>query len=86
MNNLLKKYINTLTIDKLNELLIKNDIKLSNNELLVLLNLIKDNFDDILINDTKYLKILKEKIDIDNYNRIENLFNYYKNRYKGYLF
>ena len=86
MNNLLKKYINTLTIDKLNELLIKNDIKLSNNELLVLLNLIKDNFDDILINDTKYLKILKEKIDIDNYNRIENLFNYYKNRYKVYLF
>ena len=86
MNNLLKKYINTLTIDKLNELLVKNDIKLSNNELLVLLNLVKDNFDDILINDTKYLNVLKEKIDSENYNKIENLFNYYKNRYKGYLF
>ena len=86
MNNLLKKYINSLTIDKLNELLIKNDIYLNNNELSILLNLIKDNFNDILINDIKYLKILKDKMDIENYNKIENLFNYYKNRYKGYLF
>ena len=86
MNNLLKKYISSLTIDKLNELLIKNDINLDNNELLILLNLIKDNFDDILINDTKYLEILRGKIDSENYNKIENLFNYYKNRYKGYLF
>lgn len=86
MNNLLRNYINTLTTDKLNELLIKNEIKLSNNELLILLDLIKNNFDDILVNDTKYLKIIREKISTENYNKIESLFNYYKNRYKGYLF
>ena len=86
MNNLLKKYVTTLTVDKLNKLLIENNIILNNNDLLTLLNIIKDNFDDILINDTKYLNILKEKLDTDNYNKIEKLFNYYKNRYKGYLF
>ena len=86
MNILIKNYINNLTIDRLNEFGIKNDIYLNNEELNFLLNLIKTNIDDILVNDSKYLDILKENINSENYTKIEQLFLYYKNRYQGYLF
>lgn len=86
MNNLIKKYINSLTIDKINEFGIKNDIYLSNEELSFLLELIKTNIDDILVNDSKYLDIIKSRFSEENYIKIKNLFLYYKNRYKGYLF
>ena len=86
MNNLLKKYINNLTIDKINEFGIKNDIHLEKDELSFLLELIKTNIDDILVNDSKYLDIIKSKFSEENYIKIKNLFLYYKNRYKGYLF
>ena len=83
---MIKKYINNLTIDKINNFLVKNDINLDNNELSFLLELIKTNIDDILVNDSKYLDIIKNKFDEDSYIKIKNLFLYYKNRYKGYLF
>ncbi len=54
MNSLLKKYINNLTIEKVNEFGVKNDIYLNNEELSFLLELIKTNIDDILVNDSKY--------------------------------
>ena len=86
MNILIKKYINNLTIDKLNEFMIRNDINLSNDELIFLLELVKTNVDDILVNSSKYLDIIKNKININEFNKLENLFLYYKNRYQGYLF
>lgn len=86
MNILIKKYINNLTIDKLNEFMINNNINLNNDELVFLLELIKTNIDDILVNSLKYLNILKEKIRINEFNKLETLFLYYKNRYQGYLF
>ena len=86
MNSLLKKYINNLTIEKVNEFGVKNDIYLNNEELSFLLALIKTNIDDILVNDSKYLNIIKNKFSEENYIKIKNLFLYYKNRYKGYLF
>ena len=86
MNILIKKYINNLTINKLNEFMIKNDINLSNDELIFLLELVKTNVDDILVNSSKYLNIIKDKININEFNKIEKLFLYYKNRYQGYLF
>ena len=86
MNSLLKKYINNLTIEKVNEFGVKNNIYLNNEELSFLLELIKTNIDDILVNDSKYLNIIKNKFSEENYIKIKNLFLYYKNRYKGYLF
>ena len=86
MNNLLKKYLNSLKIEQLKEFSLKNDINLTNEELCFILDLVKNNLDDILVNDSKYLEIVKNKIDSENYKKIEKLFIYYKNRYKGYLF
>ena len=50
MKSLLKNYINLLTIDKLREFGLKNDINLTNQELKYLLNLVKNNYEDIIKN------------------------------------
>lgn len=86
MKNLIKNYIDKLTIDKLKDLSLKNNINLTNNELEYLLNLVKNNFDDILINENKYLKLVESNINKEAFIKIKELFIYYKNRYKGYLF
>ena len=86
MKSLLKNYINLLTLDKLKDFSIRNDINLNDDELNYILNLIKENFDDILINDEKYLDDIKENINETEFTKIKDLFYYYKKRYKGYLF
>jgi len=86
MKSLIKNYIDILSIDKLKEFAINNNINLTNNELEYLLNLVKNNFEDILKDDTKYLEHIKNNIDPSEYTKVKELYLYYKNRYKGYLF
>ena len=84
MKSLIKNYIDLLNVDKLKEFSIKNDINLTNTELEYLLNLVKNNYEDILKDDTKYLEELKN--NINEHQKVKDLYLYYKNRYKGYLF
>lgn len=86
MKSLIKNYIDLLTIDKLKDFSLKNNINLTNSELEYLLNLVKKNYEDILKNDTKYLEDIKNNINPSEYTKIKDLYLYYKNRYKGYLF
>lgn len=86
MKSLIKNYIDILSIDKLKEFAITNNINLTNNELEYLLNLVKNNFEDILKDDTKYLENIKNNINPSEYPKVKELYLYYKNRYKGYLF
>lgn len=86
MKGLIRNYIDLLDINKLNEFGIKNDIHLNNEELEFLLKIIKENYEDILVNDFKYLELLKNNINQNDFEKIQNLFKFYKERYKGYLF
>ena len=86
MKSLVKNYIDKLSIDNLKEFGLKNDITLTDSELNYLLNLVKNNFDDILKNDTKYLEDLKNNINPNEFIKVKDLYLYYKNRYQGYLF
>ncbi len=86
MKNLIKNYVDKLTIDNLREFAIKNDINLNQNELEYLLNLVQNNFEDILINEDKYLNLVQNNINSEEFIKVKELFLYYKNRYKGYLF
>ena len=86
MKNLIKNYIDKLSIDNLKEFSLKNDINLTNSELEYILNLVKNNYEDILIDDSIYLKNIKEKINSKEYIKLENLYFIYKNKYKKYLF
>ena len=86
MKSLIKNYVDKLTIDNLREFAIKNDINLNQNELEYLLNLVQNNFEDILINEDKYLNLVQNNINTEAFVKVKELFLYYKNRYKGYLF
>ena len=86
MKSLIKNYIELLSVDKLKEFGSKNNINLTNNELNYLLNLVKNNFEDIMKDDTKYLEDVKNNINPTEFVKIKELYLYYKNRYKGYLF
>ena len=86
MKSLIKNYIDLLTIDKLKEFSINNNINLNDAEILYILNLVKENFDNILKDDTKYLEKLKNNINPIEYEKVKELYLYYKARYKGYLF
>ena len=84
MKSLIKNYIDLLNIDKLKEFALKNNINLTDSELNYLLNLVKNNYEDILKDDIKYLEDVKN--NIKQHQKVIDLYLYYKNRYKGYLF
>ena len=86
MKSLIKNYIDLLTIEKVKDFSIKNNINLTDSELKYLLNLVKNNFEDILKNEDKYLKEIKNKINPLEFEKIKDLYLYYKNRYTNYLF
>lgn len=86
MKNLLRNYIDNLTNDKIMKFALQNDINLNIEEANYLLDLVKNNFEDILIDENKYFDLLNKKLDYNKVNKIKELFLYYKNRYKGYLF
>lgn len=85
MKSLIKKYINLLTVDKLKDYALKNNINLNDSEIEFLLNLVKENYDDILINDEKYLKMIKDKFNVTEYEKIKNIYLEYKSKYSEYL-
>ena len=86
MKSLIKNYLSKLTKEKLDGFAKKKDIYLNDSELNFLLDLIKNNIDDILKNDEKYLIKIKNNISTTNYDKLYQVYIYYKNRYKGYLF
>ena len=63
MNILIKNYISKLSIDNLKEFALKNNINLTDIELQYLLTLVKENLDDILMNEDKYLNMDKNNIN-----------------------
>ena len=86
MKSLLKNYIESLTLNDLRVFEEKNDINLNDIEYKFILDLVQENFEDLLINEDKYFHLLEEKIIPQEFYKIKNLFLEYKNKYKGYLF
>ncbi len=86
MKNLIQNYIDLLKIDKLSKFLLDNKINLNETELNYIFNLVKNNWEDIINNSDKYLDNLDSNINLESSKKIKDLFNYYKNRYKNYLF
>lgn len=83
---LIKNYINKLTINDVNSLAIKNDINLSNDELNFIYNIIKNNYNDLLYGDSTYIfNELKNNVSENNYFKIKELFNTYKQKYQSLL-
>ena len=86
MKKLLKKYIDLLNENSIKNFCDSNNIILNSNEINYLLNLIKNNYEDILINEDKYINELHNNINIDATNKLIILYNFYKEKYKDFLF
>lgn len=86
MKSLLKNYIEKLTLDRVKEFAYRNDIKLDDEEFQFILDLVQHNFEDILDNEDKYLSMIEEKINPEEFTKVKSLYLKYKKKYKGYLF
>lgn len=83
---LIKNYINKLTINDVNSLAIKNDINLNNDELNFVYDKIKNNYNDLLYGDYAYIfNELKNNVSENNYYKIKELFDTYKQKYQSLL-
>ena len=80
---IIKKYIKTLTKDKLYNLAINYNIKLNDNETTKVYNYIKNNYQKYFNNNLSKDKILKDLESIltpINYEKLNNLYNIYKDK------
>lgn len=83
---LIKNYINKLTINDVNKMAIKHDINLNDQELNFVYNQIKDNYETLLYGDSNFIfNELKNNVSNENYLKIKDLFNEYKQKYQSLL-
>ena len=83
---LIKNYINKLSISDINNMAIKHNINLNDNELNYIYKQIKDNYQTLLYgNSDNIFENLKNNVSNDNYLKIKDLFNIYKNKYQSLL-
>lgn len=87
MNKLLiKKYISKITKKDIYNFAKKNKITLNDEELNIIDYHIKTNWNTIIYgNATPIMQDLKNKINYEQYNKIEKLYNEFKEKYKNYL-
>ncbi len=82
---IIKKYIDKLSIQNINNFALNNNIVLSEKELEYMYNLIKNNWEQILNNDDSILLKLNGNVDNESIKKIEKLYYEYKKKYKDYL-
>lgn len=85
MNKFIEKYISKISIYDINGFALRHDIKLSSDELEFLYITLKTRYKDLLYNETIVIKDIQKNLTKDNFNKVFNLYTYYKDKYKNYL-
>lgn len=86
MNSLIGGYVNKLTIDNINDFALKNNINLNQEELNILLEVVKNHYRKLLDgNDEEIKDYLKKHLTNENYEKVTKLYDEYKEKYQGYL-
>ncbi len=86
MNSLIGQYVNKLTINNINDFAAKNNINLNKKELNILLDTTKKYYNQILNgDDVAAQEYLKKHLTNENYEKVTQLYNEYKEKYQGYL-
>lgn len=78
---LIKKYINLLTIDHIKNYALTNNEVLSNEEATIIYNHIKTYYKDLLEKDTSSFVILEKNIRKDLFNKIIKLYSEMSSKY-----
>lgn len=86
IQKMIENKINNLTLNDLKILASNNNVDLNNQELNYLYNKIKKDWYAFLYNDPNpILTDIKNNINSNSYNKLLELYYYYKNRYQNYL-
>ena len=82
MINIIANYIDNMKIDDIKEFLENNNIYLNNNELEFTYNFVIKNWKNFIINPNSFnFSNYKDKYSNDNYIKLNNLINTYRNKY-----
>lgn len=84
-NNLIKKYLNILTKEDIKKYSLKNNIILSNSEIDIIYDTLKNNNNIDLLLSNNYdvvFKKIEPYLTNNNYIKIKNIFLEYKNKFK----
>ena len=74
MNNIIKKYVDILKKEDIENYALKNNILLDKNELDLIYNVIKNRYNEIYENGINVINEYKDKLKIDTYNKIIELY------------
>ena len=86
INRLIEQYVNRMTKDDILRFATKNGIELNDKELKIIYNHIKKDWKTIVYgNPREILDDIKMNFDDITYNKIENLYINFKEKYKSYL-
>lgn len=80
MFDLIGNYVSRMNIEDVNNFLINNNINLSSNELNFCYDYIKNNWSKILNKEFNF-NLYKDKFSDENYNKLNELINYYSKKY-----
>lgn len=80
--NIIKKYINYLKKEDIVNFAKKEGVNLSNIELDTIYNVIKTRWEEIYVNGTKVINEYKDKLNKITYDKLIELYSYYKRRLK----
>lgn len=86
LNKLIEQYVSRMTKNDIMVFANKNGIDLNDEEVKIIYNHIKKDYKTIIYgNPREILDDIKQKFDTMTYNKIENLYINFKEKYKGYL-
>ena len=79
INNLIRNYIDKLTLENLEDLLIKNNVPIDEEDTIIIYQYLKDNKENIIKNDIDdTLKDLKRSLKEDSFKEIYRLYLNYE--------
>ncbi len=86
MYEIINRFMEKLTIEDVNNFALKNNVSLSNDELLFTYQFVKKNWESILANPNQLkLERYKSKFSEENFQKIQTLIKLYYQKYGHYL-
>ena len=86
MFNLIKRYMQNLSIEEVNNFALSKDIHLTEEELKFTYDFVKKNYEKVLGNPALLdMNRYKNKFSEENFIKINKLFNEYSTKYRNYL-
>ena len=85
LESIIKNYTKNITKDDIINFSLKQNIKLTNNEVNIIYDQIKNNINNIIKDTNTELEKIKDKLSNTTYLKIKELIEIYKFKYKDYL-